>query len=117
MLTDGDTVAWVGSDQAAAALSADVTVDLDDAWVAPAFVDAHVHATSTGLALTGLDLTGTTSLEQALRLLADHCRRQRGGVVLGTGWDETLWPEGRPPTSAPAERALLGGARFLSPTQ
>nr|MDQ3611817.1 amidohydrolase [Actinomycetota bacterium] len=58
LLVDGGTVAWVGSEAAADAMTADTTVELDDAWVAPAFVDAHVHATSTGIALTGLDLTG-----------------------------------------------------------
>ena len=53
LVVDG-TVAWVGQEGAADALDADATVDLEDAWLAPAFVDAHVHATSTGLALTGL---------------------------------------------------------------
>ncbi|MFN2539937.1 MAG: amidohydrolase [Mycobacteriales bacterium] len=116
LMTDGAVVAWVGQEGAADALSPDLTVDLEDAWLAPAFVDAHVHATSTGLALTGLDLTGTTSLAQALQLLADHCRKARGGVVLGTGWDETLWPERRPPTAAELDRASFGGVVYLSRT-
>jgi predicted amidohydrolase YtcJ len=116
LLVDGETVVWVGQEGAADALTADETVDLEDCWVAPAFVDAHVHATSTGLALTGLDLTGTTSLAQALRLLGDHCLRTRGGVVLGTGWDETRWPEGRPPTAVELDRASYGGVVYLSRT-
>jgi predicted amidohydrolase YtcJ len=116
LMTDGDQVAWVGQEAAADALSPDTIVDLDGAWLAPAFVDAHVHATSTGLALSGLDLTGTTSLAQALRQLADHCRRAHGGIVLGTGWDETLWPEGRPPTAAELDRASFGGVVYLSRT-
>ncbi|MCU1621544.1 MAG: amidohydrolase [Frankiales bacterium] len=116
LLTDGDRVVWVGQEAAADALAPDVTVELDDGWLAPAFVDAHVHATSTGMALTGLDLTGTTSLGQALRLLEQHCRRVRGGVVLGTGWDETLWPEGRPPSAAELDRASYGGVVYLSRT-
>ncbi|MGB8652324.1 MAG: amidohydrolase family protein [Mycobacteriales bacterium] len=116
LLVEGGTIAWVGQEGAAGALGADVTVDLADAWVAPAFVDAHVHTTSTGLALTGLDLTGCTSLAQALRLLEDHCRRARGGVVLGTGWDETAWPEGRPPTAGELDRASYGGVVYLART-
>lgn len=116
LLVDGDTVAWVGSDQAAAGLSADRVVELDDAWVAPAFVDAHVHATSTGLALTGLDLTGSPSLAAALDRVADAARRGRGGVLLGTGWDETDWPERRPPTAAELDRAAYGGVVYLSRT-
>jgi predicted amidohydrolase YtcJ len=116
LLVADDQVVWVGQEAAADAVSADATVDLDDAWLAPAFVDAHVHATSTGLALTGLDLTGTTSLAQALRLLEDHCRRARGGAVLGTGWDETTWPEQRPPTATELDRASYGGVVYLART-
>jgi hypothetical protein len=116
MLTDGGTVAWVGSDQAAAALTADVTVDLEDAWVAPAFVDAHVHATSAGLALTGLDLTDAPSLAVALSRVEQAARKARGGVVLGTGWDDTRWPERRPPTAAELDRASYGGVVYLART-
>ena len=116
LLVDGDTVAWVGGEGAADALSADVTVDLDDAWVAPAFVDAHVHATSTGLALTGLDLTGVPSLAAALDRVEQAARAARGGVLLGTGWDDTTWPEGRPPTAAELDRASYGGVVYLART-
>ena len=116
VLVEGPTVAWVGSDQAADALSADRTVHLDDAWVAPAFVDAHVHATSTGLALTGLDLTDAPSLAVALSRVAEAARRARGGVVLGTGWDDTRWPERRAPTAAELDRASYGGVVYLART-
>jgi predicted amidohydrolase YtcJ len=116
LLVDGSAVAWVGTEAAADALHADEVVDLDDAWVAPAFVDAHVHATSTGLALTGLDLTGAPSLAVALDRVAAAARAARGGVLLGTGWDETGWPEGRPPTAAELDRASYGGVVYLSRT-
>lgn len=116
LLVDGETVAWVGSEGAADAMSADEVVDLDDAWVAPAFVDAHVHATSNGLALTGLDLTGVPSLAAALDRVATAARQARGGVLLGTGWDETAWPEARPPTAAELDRASYGGVVYLART-
>ncbi|MDP3712843.1 MAG: amidohydrolase family protein [Mycobacteriales bacterium] len=116
LLVDGETVAWVGSEAAADAMGADEVVDLDDAWVAPAFVDAHVHATSNGLALTGLDLTGVPSLAAALDRVATAARQARGGVLLGTGWDETAWPEGRPPTAAELDRASYGGVVYLART-
>ncbi|MCW2606118.1 MAG: amidohydrolase, partial [Frankiales bacterium] len=116
LLVDDDVVAWVGGELAADAMSAERTVDLHDAWVAPAFVDAHVHATSTGLALTGLDLTGSPSLAAALAAVEQACRRVRGGVLLGTGWDETGWPEGRPPTAAELDRASYGGVVYLART-
>lgn len=116
LLVDGDRIAWVGSEDTAKALHADVTVELEDAWVAPAFVDAHVHATATGLALTGLDLSGVPSLAVALDRVAAAARRARGGVLLGTGWDDTDWPERRPPTAAELDRASYGGVVYLART-
>lgn len=57
------TITWVGSDKVGRALHPDAeVVDLQGAFVAPAFVDSHVHATSTGLLVNGLDLTGCASL-------------------------------------------------------
>ncbi|MEZ5116721.1 MAG: amidohydrolase family protein [Candidatus Nanopelagicales bacterium] len=116
MLVDGDRVAWIGEDGAVDAHrdAVDVVVDLDGALVTPAFVDAHVHATSTGLALTGLDLTGASSLAQALDLLERHARAARGHHVLGHGWDETRWPEGRPPTRQELDRASYGSVVYLT---
>ena len=116
LLVDGDAVAWVGGEGAADAMTADAVVDLQDAWVAPAFVDAHVHATSNGLALTGLDLTGAPSLAVALDRVEQAARAARGGVLLGTGWDDTSWPEGRPPTAAELDRASYGGVVYLART-
>ncbi len=51
---------------------------LRGALITPGFVDAHVHATSTGLTLTGLDLTATASLQEALDLLEQRARHRRG---------------------------------------
>ncbi len=60
MLVDGGLVAWIGSEGAALAQAdgVDHLIDLDGALVTPAFVDAHVHATATGLMLSGLDPAG-----------------------------------------------------------
>ena len=116
LLVEDALVAWVGTDAAASALQADVTVDLADAWVAPAFVDAHVHSTATGLALTWLHLTSAPSLAVLLDRVAQASRAARGGVVLGTGWEEDGWPEGRPPTAAELDRASYGGVVYLART-
>ena len=66
------TVAWLGSDDIGRAQFPDARiVDLDGGFVAPGFVDSHVHLTATGLTLAGLDLRAATSLRHCL---APHCR-------------------------------------------
>ncbi|PRC50064.1 amidohydrolase, partial [Mycobacterium sp. ITM-2017-0098] len=48
-------VAWLGSDDVGRSQFPEAAVtDLDGRFVAPAFVDSHVHTTATGLTLTGL---------------------------------------------------------------
>jgi predicted amidohydrolase YtcJ len=84
----------VGDDAGAGTYAdgADAVVELDGALVTPAFVDAHVHATSTGLALEGLDLSGATSLKAALNAVERHATKVRGRAIIGHGWDETAGP-------------------------
>lgn len=116
LLVVGDTVAWVGSDEAAAghADAADEVIELDGALITPAFVDAHAHVTETGLAMTGLDLHDARSLAEVLRRVEGAARRGGGRPVLGTGWDERSWPQKRPPTRSELDRASYGGSVYLA---
>ncbi|MFJ2905060.1 amidohydrolase [Streptomyces sp. NPDC091279] len=117
MVVEHGQVAWVGSEGAADAFAdgVDDVVDLDGALVTPAFTDAHVHATATGLALTGLDLSTAPSLAAALDLVRDFARaRPHDRVLLGHGWDAARWPDGRPPTRAELDDAAGGRPLYLS---
>ncbi|MDQ4009891.1 MAG: amidohydrolase family protein [Actinomycetota bacterium] len=108
------TVIWTGDDSTGRDCfsDADEVLELHGALVTPAFVDAHVHATSTGLLTTGLDLTGCPTLAQCLDRIAQLARP--GTVLWGQGWDETAWPERRPPTRAELDRASDDGSVYLS---
>ncbi len=68
-------------------------------YIAPAFVDAHLHITWLGLALNGADLSPATSPEDVARLLSNA----RGPVAYGRGWDQERF---RDPNTLPT-RALL----------
>ncbi|GGW51168.1 amidohydrolase [Streptomyces lucensis JCM 4490] len=117
MVVERGQVAWVGSEGAADAFAGgvDEVVDLDGALVTPAFTDAHVHTTATGLALTGLDLSGVPSLEEALaQVRAFAAARPGDRVLLGHGWDAARWPGGRPPTRAELDEATGGRPLYLS---
>ncbi|MBV7695577.1 amidohydrolase [Streptomyces sp. TRM70350] len=117
MVVERGQVAWVGSEGAADAFAdgVDEVVDLDGALVTPAFTDAHVHTTSTGLALTGLDLSGAASLEEALARVREFAAaRPDDRVLLGHGWDAARWPGGRPPTRAELDEATGNRPLYLS---
>jgi predicted amidohydrolase YtcJ len=116
MVVEGERIAWIGTDAAAEGLADGVqeVVDLRGALVTPAFVDAHVHATATGLALTGLDLGPARSAADLLDLLAAHAAAlPPDAVVLASGWDETAWPVPEPPSRAEIDRAVGGRAAYL----
>ena len=94
------TVVWLGGDDVGLAQFADAeVVDLGGGFVAPAFVDSHVHLTATGLMLAGLDLRAATSARQCLHLVAEYARANPDGPIWGHGWDESGWPETTPPTT------------------
>ncbi|TCO37787.1 hypothetical protein EV646_12213 [Kribbella antiqua] len=114
---DDGVVTWLGDDTGASSYAdgADEVIDLDGKLVTPAFVDAHVHTAQTGALLTGLDLAGTTSLTEALdKLAAFAAQLAPDALIDGAGWDETKWPEGRPPTAEELDRAAGGRRVYLS---
>ncbi|CAM5731087.1 Amidohydrolase OS=Streptomyces fumanus OX=67302 GN=GCM10018772_48520 PE=4 SV=1 [Streptomyces fumanus] len=117
MVVERGQVAWVGSEGAADAFAdgVDRVIDLDGALVTPAFTDAHVHTTATGLALTGLDLSDAPTLAAALARVREFAAaRPADRVLLGHGWDASAWPEGRPPTRAELDAATGGRPLYLS---
>ncbi|WP_238011020.1 amidohydrolase family protein [Dactylosporangium sp. AC04546] len=116
LLVDGDRIGWLGPDQDAPA-GADRVIDLGGALVTPAFVDAHVHTTATGLTLQGLSLGGTTSATDVLDAVAAHARGLApDAVVIGHGWDESGWADQTTPTAQELDRAGGGRAVYLSRT-
>ncbi|MEV2246043.1 amidohydrolase [Streptomyces sp. NPDC049970] len=116
MVVERGHVAWVGSEGAADAFASgvDEVIDLEGALVTPAFTDSHVHTTSTGLALTGLNLSGARTLAEALGLVRASVGDRAGDrVVLGHGWDAARWPERRPPSRGELDEAAGGRALYL----
>ncbi len=116
MVVEGGVVAWVGGDAAAATVAGPGVrvVDLRGALVTPAFVDAHVHLTETGLSRHSLDLTTARSAADVLDRVAAAARERPGEAVLGHGWDETRWPDGTTPTREQLDRAAGDAPVYLS---
>lgn len=115
MLVDGDTVAWVGSEQAATSI-ADArmrVVDLHGSLAAPGFVDSHAHLSATGFAAETVDLSAAASATELLDLVGQAAAASPGRI-LGHGWDETGWPGHRAPSAAELDNAADGREVYLS---
>jgi hypothetical protein len=109
-------VVWVGDEEGAARFAdgADTVVDLEGGLVTPAFVDAHAHLAQTGQAMSSLDLSGTRSLSEALDAVARFAHAHPGRLLLGFGWDDTRWPEGRRFSRAELDRAVGDRPAYLA---
>ena len=115
VVVDG-RLGWIGDEQGAQGHVdvVDAVVDLDDALVLPAFVDAHAHLSHTGMGLRGVDLSGTTSVPQALRAIEQAVRRRGGRPLFVLNWQEHDWAEDRAMTAAELDRASFGGVVYAS---
>ncbi|MFT4041577.1 MAG: amidohydrolase family protein [Gordonia sp. (in: high G+C Gram-positive bacteria)] len=93
MAVAGGVITWIGSDDVGRTLHPDAQItDLEGRFVAPGFVDSHVHLTSTGLALLGLTLNDATDRRDCLRRLAvAAAAADDGEVIWGRGWDDSTW--------------------------
>jgi predicted amidohydrolase YtcJ len=113
-IRDG-VVAWLGTDEIGRSqFPAAEIVDLAGAFVAPAFVDSHVHLTATGLTLAGLDLRAARSRQHCLQLIAEYARTHPDGALWGHGWDESAWPEPVPPSTDDLDAAVGDRPAYLA---
>jgi predicted amidohydrolase YtcJ len=113
-IRDG-VIAWLGSDDVGRAQFPDADrQDLDGGFVAPAFVDSHVHLTATGLSIIGLDLREAASLEHCLKLVAEYAAAHPDGPIWAHGWDESGWPGRSAPTTADIDRVVGGRMVYLA---
>jgi len=83
--------------------------------VVPGFIDSHVHLMDLGLAQLSLDLTGATSLDDALTRIADYAVRHPDRPwIVGFGWNHEAWGLGRFPTAAELDAVVPGRPVWLT---
>lgn len=108
MAVRGDVVAWLGSDDVGRSQFPDAELeDLDGGFVAPGFVDSHIHLSATGLTLSGLDLRPAVSRAHCIQMVADYAAAHPGQPVWGHGWDDSAWPDRTAPSTSDLD-AVLG---------
>ena len=98
VLTDGDRILHAGPLEMLVGLE-DERVDLQGAVMYPGFVDSHIHMIMYGQKLQRLDLSKAASTDEMLELLQERASTlQEGEWLLGEGWNENNFPDGRVPS-------------------
>lgn len=66
-------------------------IDLKGKLMLPGFIDNHVHFTSGGFYLLGIDLRPAKSVEEFKNILKDYVKTHKGKWITGGNWDHEAW--------------------------
>ena len=85
----------------------DFLVDGGGRTVTPGLIDGHGHVMSIGQAALQLDVTGTRSIAELQQRLRDYAAANPGlRWIIGRGWNQEQWSDGRMPTAADLDAAV-----------
>ncbi len=90
------------------------TVDAGGNTVLPGFIDAHVHFSSGGAEISGVQLRDAATPGEFARRIGEHARKlSKGEWILGGRWDHELWGGALPTREwidalTPANPVLVG---------
>src|SRR4051812_31781146 len=104
----------VGSErETAAALPKAEHIDVQGKTMLPGLIDAHGHVFELGEIASGVELYSSTSLNGAVRAVADFSRAHpKKAWIIGFGWNQEIWKLGRFPTAAELD-AVVGDRPVL----
>jgi predicted amidohydrolase YtcJ len=89
-------------------------IDLGGHFVMAGFNDAHLHLDDAGMTKLSVDVTGAKSLDELRGRVAKKVQESKAGDwILGSGWDETLWPVKVTPTRWDLDEVSDGHPVFL----
>jgi len=73
-------------------------IDLKKKLMLPGFIDNHVHFTSGGFYLLGIDLRPAKSTDEFKQILEDYVETYQGKWITGGNWDHEAWEVNDLPT-------------------
>ena len=106
-------IAYAGSASGAPSADGLAVVDLKGAALFPGFTDGHAHLDGVGWRELTLNLEGSASVAEAMARLTAWAQAHPEGPIVGRGWIETHWPEGRFLTAADLDAAAPGRVVLL----
>lgn len=112
----GGRIVYVGSASGAPAVEPVdglQVLDLKGAALFPGFTDGHAHLDGVGWRELTLNLEGSASVAEAMARLSAWAQAHPEGPIVGRGWIETHWPEGRFLAAADLDAAAPGRVVLL----
>ena len=108
VLVQNGRIAYVGPESGVPQVDYAETLDLLGATLFPGFADGHAHLDGIGWRELTLNLEGSASVAEAMARLTAWAEAHPEGPIIGRGWIETHWPEGRFLTAADLDAAAPG---------
>jgi predicted amidohydrolase YtcJ len=93
-------ILFVGSNQEAEKFidASTKVINLNGKLMLPGFNDSHLHFTSGGYYLLGINLRKAKSEEEFVSILKDYIKNREGRWVTGGRWDHESWKDKKVPT-------------------
>jgi predicted amidohydrolase YtcJ len=89
-------------------------VQLKGLFVMPGFNDAHTHMGGAGRDKLTLILNDAASVDDILKLVKDAAGKHKAGEwILGSGWDQSRYPDQKFPTRLQLDQVAPGNPVFL----
>lgn len=94
MAIQDDSIAAVGSNEEILRFKGNNTqvLNLKGKFVAPGFIDSHLHFLTGGFNLSSVQLRDANTKEEFIRRISEYAKTVKPGTwILGGDWDHTLW--------------------------
>ncbi|RDC59315.1 putative amidohydrolase YtcJ [Alteripontixanthobacter maritimus] len=92
----------------------DFALDGKGKYLVPGMIDSHLHVMDLGIAAMTLDLSGSTSLDDALSMISAYAAQNPSlPWIIGRGWNQEVWGLGRFPTAADLDAVVADRPVFL----
>ena len=67
--------------------------DAEGKTILPGLIDSHCHFYNLGLGQEIINLRGTKSLDDILKILKDYDSKNNSKTIIGRGWDQNDWDD------------------------